>query len=151
VLRGADCLLSCPPHFRSLAARWRQAGDDPRHIAVKVAQRLCRILYQIVARQQVFCHPEYNDRHYILDKLIAFHGDHDTPPATLQCDLEAAATQRPPAARAAEAAPLRERLKAHGSGRARDPQDLAHLVPKVLARLGVQAVQSKKSEALGPR
>jgi transposase len=151
LLRGADCLLSCHPHFRSRAARWRQAGDDPRRIVVKVAQRLCRILYQIVAGQQVFCHPEYNDRHYILNKLIAFPSNHDTPPATLQRDLEAAAAQLPPEARPAEAAPLRERLKALGSGRARDPQDLAHLLPKVLARLGVKPVQSKKSGALGPR
>jgi hypothetical protein len=151
VLRGADCLLSCHPHFRALAARWRQAGDDPRRIVVKVAQRLCRILYQIVAGQQVFHHPQYKDRHDILDKLITFHGAHDTSPAALQRDLEAAAAQLPPEARAAEAAPLRARLKALGSGRARDPQDLAHILPNVLARLGVQVVQSKKSGAPGPR
>jgi transposase len=151
LLRGADCLLSCNAHFRALAGTWRAAGADPRRIVVKVAHRLCRILYQVVAGQQVFCHPQYTERHYILDKLIAFHEEHDTAAATILRDLEAAAAQLPPAAYAAEAVPLRERLKALPSGRAKDPQGLADLLPKILARLGVKTVQSKQSGAPGPR
>jgi transposase len=151
ILRGADCLLSCHPHFRALAEAWRQAGDDPRRIVVKVAHRLCRILYQLVAGQQVFCHPQYKKRHYILDKLIAFHEEHGTTAATILRDLTAAAGQLPRAERAAEAGPLRERLKALTSGRAKDPQGLTDILPKVLAGLGVKKVQSKKSGAPGPR
>jgi transposase len=151
LLRGADCLLSCNPHFRALAVSWRAAGDDPRRIVVKVAHRLCRILYQVVAGRQVFCHPQYKDRHYILDKLIAFHEEHGSAAAALLRDLEAAAAQLPVTAYAAEAAPLRERLKALRSGRAGDPQELASILPKILARLGVKKVESRKSGAPGPR
>jgi hypothetical protein len=151
ILRGADCVLSCHPHFRALAEAWREAGADPRRIVVKVAHRLCRILYQVVAGQQVFCHPQYTQRHSILDKLIAFHEEHGTAAATIQRDLEAATAQLPATEYAAEAAPLRERLKALTSGRAKDPQGLADILPKVLARLGVNKVQSKKSGAPGPR
>lgn len=151
ILRGADCLLTCHPHFRGLAEAWRQAGDDPRRVVVKVAQRLCRILYQVVAGGQVFCHPQYKGRHYILDKLIAFHEGHGTAAAAVLRDLEAAAAQLPAAERAAEAAPLCERLRALTSGRAGDPHGLAGILPKVLARLGVKKVESQKSGAPGPR
>jgi transposase len=147
LLRGADSLLRCHPHFQELAARWKQAGEDPHRVCVKVANRLCRILYQVVAGKQVFNHPQYKDRHYILDKLVAFHLEHDSDGATMQRDLEAVLTQLPPTAPAAEAAPLRERLTALKRGRARDPHGLAELLPKVLARLGATAVQSRKSGA----
>ncbi|HKA54924.1 MAG TPA: hypothetical protein VKJ47_14805, partial [Candidatus Binatia bacterium] len=126
-------------------------GDDPRRICVKVAHRLCRILYHLVAGRQVFCHPQYKERHYILDKLVAFHEEHGTSAEAMRRDLEAAAEQLPPAAYAAEAAPLRERLKALASGRTKDPQGLAGLLPNVLARLGGKQVESKQSGAPGPR
>jgi transposase len=58
LLRAADCLLLCHPYFRRLAAQWARAGRDPRWSRVKVASRLCRILYEMVAGQQVFCHPK---------------------------------------------------------------------------------------------
>jgi transposase len=151
LLRGADCLLSVNPHFRELAARWRTAGQDPRRICVKVAQRLCRILYQLVAGQQVFCHPQYKERHYILEKLIAFHAEHDTKAATLQADLEAACAQLPPGTYGAEAKPLREQLQTLQRGRVRDPQGLADILPKMLTRLGTNTVQSKESGATSPR
>ncbi len=151
LLRGADCLLTCNPHFRALAETWRAAGTEPHGLVIKVAQRLCRILYQIVAGQQVFCHPQYKERHYILDKLIAFPEEHGSTAATVLGDLTAAAAQLPPAERAAEAAPLRERLKALRSGRAKDPHGLAGILPKVLARLGGTKVQSRESGGPGPR
>ena len=151
LLRGADCLLSINPHFRDLARRWRTAGQDPRRICVKVAQRLCRILYQLVAGQQVFCHPHYKERHYILEKLIAFHADHGTVATTLQSDLEAACAQLPPTAYSAEAQRLREQLHTLQRGRVHDPQGLADILPKMLARLGTQTVQSKESGASSPR
>src|SRR6266851_2203070 len=47
-------------------------------------------------------------RHYILDKLSAFHRDHDTGMAELLRDLQAAIGQLPSRARAAEARPLAE-------------------------------------------
>ena len=151
LLRGADCLLSCHPHFAALAGTWREAGDDPRAIVVKVAKSFSRILYQIVAGQQVFCHPQCQERHYILNKLVDFQVEPDTPSPAIQRDLEAAIKQLPPSAYAAEAAALEERLKALASGRAKDPQGLASLLPKVLARLGVKKVKSKTSGAPGPR
>jgi transposase len=53
----ADNLLRFNDHFRGLAARWREAGKDPRDTHVKVAGRFCRIAYQMVAGRRVFGHP----------------------------------------------------------------------------------------------
>jgi transposase len=145
LLRGADLLLRCHPYFRELGATWRRAGTDTRRLVVKVAQRLCRILYQSVAGNQVFHHPQSKERHYILDKLIGFHAEHGTAAAALARDVEAAFEQLPPSAYGAEAEPLHKRLTVLERGRARDPQHLADLLPKVLARLGSPAVQSKLS------
>ena len=150
-MRGADCLRSCHPHFRALARAWYQAGDDPRRVGVPVAHRRCRLLDQVVAGRQVFCHPQQKERHDILEKLIAVREEHDSAAEALLRDLEAAARPRPPAEHAAEAAPPRERLKARASGRAGDRRSLAGLLPTVLARLGGEEVEARTSGAPGPR
>jgi transposase len=151
LLRAADCLLSCHPHFHDLGARWRGAGEEPHRVCVKVANRLCRVLYQVVAGRQVFNHPQCQGRHYILDKPVAFHAEHGSAAAATRRDVEAALAQVPAAEYAAEAQPLRERVNALRRGRAADTQGLAELLPEVLARLGVEAVESEGSGVPSPR
>ena len=107
----ADNLVTCNHHFQVLATRWAAQGKDPRHTRVKVGLRFCRIAFQMVAGRQVFGHPGLQGRHYILDKLNAFHRDHDTGSADLLGDLQAAIAQIPPREYAAEAGPLAEELK----------------------------------------
>jgi transposase len=141
----ADNLITCNHHFRVLAAAWATQGKDPRHSRVKVALRFCRIAFQIVAGRQVFRHPCIQGRHYILDKLTAFHRDHDTPIPAVLADLQAAVAQVPPREHAAEAKPLYEELRKIQQGRRRGPQPLADILPVVLARLGVGVVQSSES------
>jgi transposase len=145
LLRGADSLLRSNPHFLDLGTAWKKAGEDPHRRVVKVANHLCRILYQMVAGQQVFAHPQCQERHWILDKLIAFHAEHDSDAQVTERDLDAAVAQLPTETYAAEAEPLRERLEALQRGRAKDPQGLAATLPKVLARMGVSKVESKES------
>ena len=57
ILTIADNLMTCNDHFRAAAARWREAGKDPRHSHVKIAGRFCRIAYQMAAGGRVFAHP----------------------------------------------------------------------------------------------
>jgi len=151
LLRGADCLISSNAYFKQLAQTWEQAGVKARHIRIKVGQRLARILYHLVADNQVFCHPNYEGRHYILNKLIEFHLEQGTAAATLSADLEATVPQLPATERAAEAKPVKEYLESLQNGGHRDRLGLAALLPNVLALLGVKRVQSKKSGARGPR
>jgi transposase len=145
ILGVADNLIVCNHHFQALATQWAAQGKDPRHTRVKIALRFCRIAFQMVAGRQVFRHPSIQGRHYILDKLTAFHRDHDTGMAEVLRDLQAAVGHVPPREHAAEARPLQEELQKIQEGRRRGPQLLGDILPLVLARLGVGAVQSVES------
>jgi transposase len=145
IMRVADNLILCNHHFNVLGHTWKTQGKDPRHTRVKVGMRFCRIAYQIVAGQQVFRHPCLQARHYVLDKLMAFHRDHDTGAAEQLLDLQAALAQVPQREHQAEAVPLHEELEKIQQGRRRGPQVLGDILPIVLARLGVGGVQSTAS------
>jgi hypothetical protein len=145
ILNIADNLVVCNRHFNVLAAQWAAQGKDPRHTRVKVGMRFCRIAFQMVAGRQVFRHPCLQGRHYILDKLSAFHREHGTGVAEVLRDLQAAVGQVPPREHAAEARPLQEELQRIHDGRRRGPQLLGDILPIVLARLGVGVVQSPES------
>jgi transposase len=145
ILGIADNLLLCNNHFKHLASLWRSQGKDSRDIHVRVGLRFCRIAFQMVAGGQVFRHPCIPGRHYILDKLSAFHLEHQSPMADLLRDLQAAIGQLPPREYPAEAKPLEEELQRIEDHRRRGPQLLGDILPIVLARLGVGVVQSPES------
>ena len=145
ILGIADNLVCCNHHFNILGHHWKIAGKDPRDVRIRVASRFCRISFQMVAGRQVFRHPGLQGRHYILDKLTAFHRQHDTAGPELLRDLEVAIAQLPRKEHQAEAGPLHEELKKIQAGRRRGPQLLGDILPIVLARLGVGAVQSTAS------
>ena len=145
ILGIADNLILCNHHFNVLNHHWKAGGKDPRDIRICVANRFVRISFHMVAGRQVFRHPSVQGRHYILDKLSAFHREHETSAPELLRDLEAAIAQLPRAEYQAEAKPLHEELKRIQEGRRRGPQLLGDILPIVLARLGVSAVQSTAS------
>jgi transposase len=141
----ADNLATRNNYFRGLADQWRVAGRDPGHTRVKIAGRFCRIAYQMVAGRQVFKHPSCQERHAILDKLNAFHREHETPMQQVMTDLQAAANQIPAKEHAAEAVPLLAALNKAPSRRRNGPCSLGEILPAVLAKLGVPIVQSTTS------
>ncbi len=145
ILGIADNLVRCNHHFQHLNMQWAAQGHDARAIRVRVGQRFARIAFQMVAGRQVFHHPAHPGRHAILDKLTAFHREHDTPMADVLRDLQAALGHVPTQEHAAEAQPLQEELKRIQDGRRRGPQLLGDILPLVLARLGVGVVQSVES------
>jgi len=145
ILGIADNLIVCNHHFGVLAIQWAAQGKDARHTRIKVGLRFCRIAFQMVAGRQVFRHPCIQGRHYILDKLSAFHRAHDTGMVQVLRDLQAAVAQVPAREHATEAKPLAEELRRIQDGRRRGPQLLGDILPIVLARLGVGVVQSTKS------
>jgi hypothetical protein len=138
----ADNLIKCNHHFRALHATWKSQGKDARWSRVKVACRFTRILYQMVAGQQVFRHPSQRDRAYVLDKLFAFHRQHATPPDKLLTDLKLAIDQIPKSEHHNEADPLQARYERTRTTRRRGAQPIGDILPVVLARLGVGAVES---------
>jgi transposase len=151
ILTIADNLISCNDYFRTLSARWREAGKDIRHSHVKVAGRFCRIAYQMVAGGRVFCHPCRQRRDYILNKLIKFQCEHATPVVQAQATLASAVRQLPGNERVTEAVPLAEELKSASRKRGGGPRMLGEILPAVLARLGVGLVESPSSGEADPR
>jgi transposase len=146
ILAIADNLMLCNAHFRALAAAWKAAGKDPHLSHVKVAVRFCRIAFHLVAGRQVFHHPSQRERGYILDKLLAFHLDHDTPYEHALRDLHLATAQIPVKEHPAEAQPLIDRQRAARQRAKRGPQPFDEILAIVLARLGVGALPSTPSE-----
>jgi transposase len=145
ILTIADNLIVNNHHFQALATQWAAQGKNPRHTRVKVALRFCRIAFQMVAGRQVFRHPSIQGRHCIVQKLIAFHTDHETDLAVMMRDLPAAIGWVPEKEQATEAKPLQEELLRIQAGHRRGPQPLAEILPMVLARLGVVVIKSATS------
>jgi transposase len=141
----ADNLIVCNQHFRALATSWRLAGKDPRHSRVKIAGRFGRIVYQMVAGGQVCRHPSVQQRDYVITKLLAFHAEHQTPMPQTLADVQATIDHLPKREYRTEALPLAEELKKIQEGRRRGPQPIGDILPLVLARLGLQMVQSQAS------
>jgi transposase len=138
----ADNLIKCNVYFGGKAQVWKLQGREARDIRVRVAGRFTRVLFQIVAGRRVFAHPSCRERGYILQKLVEFHQEANTPPEAMMACLTAAAAQLPPQARAAEAAPLQTLLERCERARRPGVKKLGSLLPLVLARLGVGQVQS---------
>ena len=151
VLTIADNLVQNNAHFGSLASQWVAAGADPRKTRVKVASKFCRIAFQLVSGRVAFRHPSMHVRHYVLDKLIGWQREHDTPMAQSLRQLQAAADQLPRQSYAAEAKPLLAELERIENGGRRGVQLLGDVLPMVLARLGVRVVESKPSGESDPR
>jgi hypothetical protein len=78
-------------------------------------------------------------------KLNAFHCDQDTGVQKWLADLLAAIEQLPGTAHPDEAQPLQAEARRIQDGGPRGPQLLGDILPIVLARLGVGAVQSTES------
>jgi transposase len=148
LMQTADNLVQCNHYFRARAEQWTRAGKDARWLRVKIVKIFSRLGYAMVAGRQLFPHPCCQQRHYILGKLLAFHGEHGTDLMARQQDLEAAVDQLPLKRRAVEAEPLQQELDA--LSRRRGPQPLADIIHLVLARLAGRVVQSTSPESAGP-
>lgn len=130
-------LIKCNEYWRGKYTLGKEQGADPRDLRCRVANRLTRTVFQMVAGRRIFQHPSRLDRHYVLNKLLTFHQEHGSPPATILADLQAATEQLPQTARSAEAQPLAERQRKFSRSRKAEPQALGELLVQVLTRLGV--------------
>ena len=142
-MRVADCLIKCNAHYRGMAELWKQRGVDGRDVHCRVANRVTRTVFQMVSGRQLYRHPSRLDRGYVIDKLLEFHKEHQTPPAEILRDLREAAAQIPKAEQAAEAQPLREACRKACRSRRKGPQAIGEILLVVLAKLGVGELQSE--------
>ena len=114
---------------------------DDRAMCVRAAKRFCRIAYQMVAGGQVFRHPSCQSRDAILRKLSAFHAEHGTAVAQIMADLEAAVDHIPKSQHTPEAKSLFEAMQPNTRRQQSGLRRLGEILPVVLAKLGVTAVE----------
>jgi transposase len=147
----ADNLIKCNHYWRGKYNLWKSLGHDPRDIRCRIANRVTRTVFHMIAGRRVFRHPSRLERGYVLHKLLEFHREHGSPLVTILSDLQAAANQLPPSAKGDESTPLAQiQIKASRSRR-HEPQELGAILVQVLARLGMTnpppAINSKSLEA----
>lgn len=134
-MRIADNLIKCNAHYRGKFQLWKQQGVDARDIRCRVANRATRTIFQMVSGRRLYDHPSRLDRQYVLDKLLAFHHEHGTPPYEILRDLQEAAQQIPRSEYATEAEPLRRAASRASRSRRAGPQAIGEILVKVLAKL----------------
>lgn len=139
----ADNMCKCNAWWMAKAARWSSQGVDPRDIRSRIANRMTRTVFQMVAGHQIYQHPSCLGRGYIMDKLLTFHREHKTSPAVILRDLQRAAAQLPSAAHSDEAKSILDVCQKGRRSRRSGPQELGTLLVAVLARLGVHDVDSE--------
>jgi len=127
----ADNLLLVNDYYRAQGALWKTKTVDPRLQRVRVAKRSSRLAYLMVAGRRIVPHPCCRDPHYILDKLVAFHIDHQATHEQLRAPL--AAAQLPQDARRREAAALDNSAAQFQKARAPQLQSLGAILKEVLA------------------
>jgi hypothetical protein len=138
----ADNLLTVNNYFRAQGALWKSRKVDPRLQRVRVAKRLSRLIFAILAGQRIIPHPCCRDPHYILDKLLAFHLAHEASHAQIRQHLDVAARQLPQAAHAREADALSGSATQFRKSRDRHVQSLAEILKEVVAQRLNLTVQS---------
>jgi hypothetical protein len=142
-LRVADCLIKCNAYYRGKSELWKRRGVDPRDIHCRVANRVTRTVFQMVSGRRLYQHPSRLDRQYVLQKLLAFHQEHSTPPHEILGHLQEAAVQIPKSERAAEGRPLQKTCQRARRSRRPGSQTIGEILVVVLARLGLGNVQSE--------
>ncbi|MEZ6130213.1 MAG: hypothetical protein R3C59_16125 [Planctomycetaceae bacterium] len=97
-------------------------------IHARIANRMTRVVFKMVAGRQIYRHPSRLDRGYVMDKLLTFYREHTISPAVTVRDLKFVADHLQKHDQREEGEKLREAaLKAQRSRR-KGPQELGTLL-----------------------
>jgi transposase len=142
LLRIADNLLHHNHHYQSLAQRFVLQGKDPRWLHVKVAKAFTRLAFVMLAGQGRVPHPACQPRDSLFEKLLVFHQQQRTDMQVVLDDFDRIYAQLPRRIRRDETDSLHNLLDDRGPRRRHGVVQLSQIIPLVLARLGVRALQS---------
>lgn len=137
----ADNMLKCNAWWMRKAEVWRSQGIKSADAHARIANRMTRVVFQMVSGRQIYRHPSRLDRGYVMDKLLTFYRQHKVSPAVTVRDLKTVADQLQQHDRRAEGEKLREAALRAQRSRRREPQELGTLLVGVLAQLGLAAEQ----------
>ena len=150
LLMAAETLCRCNNHFQVLSQRWSGHGKDPRDVYVRVAGRLSRITFQMVAGSAAFHHPACQGPPAVLEKLMEFHNEHEINLTTTRTNLQHAAAQLPAAERMREREVWKAKQAEIRGKRGGGPKRLAAILPAVLKQLlGGELAKRVQSKASG--
>ena len=99
----------------------------------------------MVAGPMTYRHPCSQQRDYILTKLMRFALEHEVAPDQLLRNLNATTVQLPVSDHREEAASLAEELARLQTKRGSGPKAISEILPAVLAKLGVNLIESTPS------
>lgn len=148
LMRIADNLAKLNTFFQARVAVDVAQGTHKRAARVKIAKHFSRLAMACVAGEEPLRHPCCRDPNSILEKLRAFHYDHDTPPDRALVDLEQAVGQLPLPTQGYEAGVVAASLAQQNKRRC-GPTKLGELLPSVLARLKI-SMETSKMEPSAP-
>lgn len=143
----ADNMMKCNAWWMAKADLWRSQGAKSADLHARVANRMTRVVFQMVSGRQVFRHPSRLDRGYVMDKLLTFYREHKLPPAATVRDLKFVSDQLQPCDRKEEGEKLREAALRARRSRQKGPQELGTLLVGLLAQLGIAADDDAKIES----
>jgi len=138
----AENMVKCNSYWQRKNNGWKEQGHDPRDIRVRIANRLTRTIFQMLAGRKLYAHPSRLDRGYVLEKLMTFHQERHTPPSQIVLDLQQATEQIPVAYFPTEAIPIKAFSQRSTRSRRSEPKELGSLLVAVLAKLGVDRLES---------
>lgn len=143
LLQIADNLVHHNHYYRARHDRWKLKQKNACWIRIKVAKCFSRLLFVLLTARCIYPHPACQPRHYLVEKLLAWHQAHGTEPRQMLDDLDQALRQLPERMRREEGQTLARMLK-ETQQRRRGPVALGQIIPVVLARLGLNAIQSEQ-------
>lgn len=143
LLQIADNLVHHNNYYRARHGYWKQKEKNACWIRIKVAKAFSRLLLVMLTARCVYPHPSCQPRHYLVEKLLAWHQAHGSETQPMLEDLEQALRQLPARMQREEGQTLARMLK-ETQQRRRGPVALGQIIPVVLARLGLNAIQSEQ-------
>lgn len=142
-MRIADNLIRHNHYYQARADHGQRHNKDPRWIRVKIAKCFSRLAFVMLTGRCVFPHPACQPRHYLLEKILAFHCERKTDIQRSLDDIDRLNAQLSGRARQEETSKLQELLDDPRGRHRRGLQAIGKIIPLVLARLGIRSVQSK--------
>lgn len=136
-LLAADNLIKCNEYWRGKYNLWKSQGHTPRDLRCRIANRFTRTVFHMVAGRKIYQHRSRLDRGYVMQKLLEFLRERQTPAATILTTLKDAADQLPKTAKAEEAQLMSDIQRKAVNSRRQEPQELGALLVHVLERLGM--------------
>lgn len=138
LLMMASNLLACNHFWKAQAIQWAQQGHpDPADQRVRVANRMTRTIYQMVAGRRTCKRSARREPAYVMEKLMNYCRERQVPPNIIVTYLKLASDQMHPKDRTQEGEHLKPVAQKIQRSRKSEPQLLGNLLVTLLAQVDI--------------